>query len=33
MVSLYDCRITRREVLEELALGGDADDCSMRLVS
>jgi len=33
MTSLYDCRITRREVLEELALGGEADDSPMRLAS
>lgn len=30
MASLYSCRVVRRDVLEALALGGEADDGPMR---
>ena len=33
MASLYSCRIIRRDVLEALALGGEAEDSPMRLAS
>ena len=33
MTSLYHCRLVRREVLEDLAAGGDLEDATMLRVS